>query len=93
MLLQNIQNYYEKLVIEELTERGLLPDNTKQDYVEDIACVALNSLPPQYIRFEVDMGFFMEDEDHYVMHQQVKEALDAAIDFVNHHKNRESPAT
>ncbi|WP_417595383.1 late competence development ComFB family protein [Oceanospirillum sp.] len=82
MLLQNVQNYYEKLVLEDLTERGLI-SGYEQGYAEDIACVALNNLPPQYFRFEVDMGFYLEDEDHIMMSKQVKEAVDNAIAFIN----------
>lgn len=82
MLFQNVQNYYEKLVLEELTERGFLA-GYEQGYVEDIACIALNNLPNQYFRFEVDMGFYMESEDYLLMRKQVKEALDEAIVFIN----------
>lgn len=82
MLFQNVQNYYEKLVLEALTERGFL-SGYEQAYVEDIACVALNSLPTQYIRFEVDMGFHMESEDHKLIRQQVKQAVDDAVNFIN----------
>lgn len=86
MMLENVRNYYEKLVLEELKKRDL-PAQKGQDYVEDVACVALNNLPTQYIRFEVDMGFYMEGEDHYLMHKQVQEAVDEAIAFI---KNRQS---
>lgn len=82
MLFQNVQNYYEKLVLEELTERGFLA-GYEQGYVEDIACVALNNLPTQYFRFEVDMGFYMESEDYLLMRKQVIEAVDEAIIFIN----------
>lgn len=82
MLFQNVQNYYEKLVLEALAERGFM-SGYEQGYVEDIACVALNNLPTQYIRFEVDMGFFLSGEDHVMMRKQVNDALDDAIHFIN----------
>ncbi|MAC48331.1 late competence development ComFB family protein [Oceanospirillum beijerinckii] len=82
MLFQNVQNYYEKLVLEALAEKGFM-SGYEQGYVEDIACVALNRLPNQYIRFEVDMGFFLSSEDHMLMRKQVNEALDEAIHFIN----------
>jgi len=82
MLFQNVQNYYEKLVLETLAERGFM-SGYEQGYVEDIACVALNNLPTQYIRFEVDMGFFLSGEDHVMMRKQVNDALDEAINFIN----------
>ncbi|MDX1397475.1 MAG: late competence development ComFB family protein [Oceanospirillum sp.] len=82
MLFQNVQNYYEKLVLEELTERDFM-SGYEQGYVEDIACVALNNLPVQYFRFEVDMGFYMESEDYVLMRKQVKQAVNDAVIFIN----------
>jgi len=82
MLFQNVQNYYEKLVLEALTARGFM-SGYEQGYVEDIACIALNNLPTQYIRFEVDMGFFLSSEDHLLMQKQVNEAVDEAVTFIN----------
>lgn len=82
MLFQNVHNYYEKLLMEELTERGYLKEY-EQDYLEDVACVALNNLPNQYFRFEVDMGFYLESDDYMVMRKQVSKALDEAIAFIN----------
>ncbi|MBB1485271.1 late competence development ComFB family protein [Oceanospirillum sediminis] len=82
MLFQNVQNYYEKLVLEALTSRGFM-SGYEQGYVEDIACIALNNLPTQYIRFEVDMGFFLSSEDHLLMQKQVNEAVDEAVTFIN----------
>lgn len=89
MLFQNVQNYYEKLVLESLKARGFL-SGYEQGYVEDIACIALNNLPNQYFRFEVDMGFFMESEDFMLMQRQVDQALDEAIIFINEKLDQES---
>lgn len=82
MLFQNVQNYYEKLVFDELVKRGFM-SGYEEGYVEDIACIALNNLPSQYIRFEVDMGFFLSSEDYQLMRSQVSQALDEAILFIN----------
>ncbi|OPX56237.1 Late competence development protein ComFB [Oceanospirillum multiglobuliferum] len=82
MLFQNVQNYYEKLVFDELVKRGFML-GYEEGYVEDIACIALNNLPCQYIRFEVDMGFFLSSEDYQLMRSQVSQALDEAILFIN----------
>ena len=82
MLFQNVQNYYEKLVFDELLKRGFM-SGYEEGYVEDIACIALNNLPCQYIRFEVDMGFFLSSEDYQLMRSQVSLALDEAILFIN----------
>jgi len=89
MMFHNVQNYYEKLVLEELTERGFLA-GYEEGYVEDIACVALNNLPTQYFRFEVDMGFYMESEDYLMMRKQVVKAIDDAIIFINDKLEKEN---
>lgn len=81
MLFQNVQNYYEKLIAEELSERDILAQSG-QDYMEDITCLALNRLPPRYIRFEVDMGFYMDKEEYLQMRQQVSQAVDDAVAFI-----------
>ena len=54
-LLDNIQNYYEALVMEALAD---MPEAEKhdEDVLTDIVCIALNHLPPRYIRHEVDMA-------------------------------------
>ena len=52
----DIHNYYEHLVLERITQLGL--DQTKStDYLADLCCLALNQVPPRYIRYEVDMAF------------------------------------
>jgi hypothetical protein len=47
------------------------------DVLADIACVALNRLPPRYIRNAVDMNFFMSKQDRAKMDA----AVDAAVTF------------
>ena len=56
--LDTIHNYYEVSVTEEVRKQldGNL-DNT--EYVADVICVALNHLPPRYIRHDVDMAFYL----------------------------------
>ena len=56
-LLDNIQNYYETLVIESLATQaeGLELD---EDVLIDVICIAINHLPPRYIRHEVDMVYY-----------------------------------
>jgi len=56
-LLDNIQNYYETLVIESLAiqAEGLDLD---EDVLTDVICIAINHLPPRYIRHEVDMVYY-----------------------------------
>ena len=76
-----VQNYYEKLVSEAIMLEAplLLMD---ADQLADIACVALNHLPPRYYRHEVDMAFYMSPHEHEVINEKVDQAVTNAIAFV-----------
>lgn len=81
----NIQNYYERAVFDEI----LLQTNTKHpisedlnDELVDIACVALNSLPPRYIRHTVDLTFYTSTVEQQEINDKVEKAVKDAIKFV-----------
>ena len=48
----------------------------------DVACIALNSLRPRYFRHEVDLHFFMSDEERSHNAVAVKAAVQAAFEYV-----------
>lgn len=80
--LDSIHNYYEGLVYEEI--KHLLPDQYgNNDYVADIACVALNHLPPRYIRHDVDMAFYLSPKERQEILDKVSDEVKKAIKFVN----------
>ncbi len=90
MSFENVHNYYEKLVIDEINR--LLEKKQQQhsdDFIEDIACVALNHLPSRYIRHNVDLIFYMNSEERTEITQRVKHAVDDAYSFVSSHKEKE----
>ena len=65
----DIHNYYEHLVLQRVTELGL--DNTKSpDYLADLCCLALNQVPPRYIRYEVDMAFYLPQSERNQMEME-----------------------
>jgi len=78
----SIHNYYEHLVLEEISETSERAHDDV-DYLADIACVALNHLPPRYIRHNVDMTFFMSREEMNEIHSKVVKAVKDAIQYVN----------
>ena len=80
----HIRNYYEQLVAEEILQR--LPGQKDTDYLADIACVALNHLPPRYIRHEVDMAFYMSPDELHQITERVRQAVADAIDFIASHR-------
>jgi len=52
------------------------------DLLCDVACVALNRLPPRYIRHEVDFVFYLTDRERHEMDLATKEAVGYAFEFV-----------
>ncbi|MBO1255178.1 late competence development ComFB family protein [Alteromonas sp. 5E99-2] len=77
----DIHNYYEHLVIEHVTALGLDKTQTP-DYLADLCCLALNQVPPRYIRYEVDMAFYLPQSERMQMKMNVEEAVGKAIHFL-----------
>ncbi len=89
-LLDNIRNYYESWVLEEL-EAQMSGKVFEEDRLTDIVCVALNHLPPRYIRHEVDMAFYLSPVEYEEMKSKVREAVKNALAYVEEHdRNRTS---
>ena len=81
----DIHNYYEQLILERITKLNL--DTTKEaDYLADLCCLSLNQIPPRYIRYEVDMAFYLPQSERQQMEMNVKNAVDKALKFLDEHK-------
>ena len=84
MDITSIHNYYERVVFNEVLHQAgqfaHLKDN--DDVLADIACVALNRLPPRYIRHDVDLAFFQTERERNDNERAVVEAVEFAIGFV-----------
>lgn len=94
MAFDNINNYFEKLVIELVQEKaGTGQLENDEDYLSDISCVALNQLPSRYVRHNVDMVFYMTAEEKEQNSIIVEDAVVMAIDYVNKHRHSERPET
>ncbi len=81
----NIHNYYERLVNEAIMNTHQRARNDA-DFLADVSCVALNHLPPRYIRHDVDMSFFMSPVELQEISSKVQKAVDNAITFVMDHE-------
>jgi len=94
MAFDNINNYFEKLVFDVIQDKihGGELDN-EEDYLGDIACVALNQLPARYVRHNVDMVFYMTSEEREQNQVVVEDAVSMATDYVNKHRHSERPET
>jgi hypothetical protein len=87
MRFDNVRNYYEKLVCDRVSQ--IVGRKTvDNDYLEDVACVALNRLPPRYIRHEVDMIFYLSPVEVDEMEKKVDDAINDAIKFIKENKSR-----
>lgn len=92
MAFESIHNYYEQLVLDQLlTRRNTELQGESDDFLSDIACVALNQLPARYVRHNVDTAFFMTQEERQVIDQEVDKAVKKAIDYVNKHRDDHQP--
>ncbi len=79
-MLSSIGNYYERLVMERIHDTLLQQDEaTGSDYVDDLACVALNYLPPRYVRYSIDLAAHLTDQEHATMREEVADAVGFAI--------------
>lgn len=78
----DIHNYYEHLVLERIESLGLAKGKD-EDYLADLCCLALNQIPPRYIRFDVDMSFYLAQNERQQMEMNALNAVNQAISFLD----------
>ncbi|MBT9595525.1 MAG: late competence development ComFB family protein [Vitreoscilla sp.] len=80
----SIHNFYEKAVFTAVQEQAVHFPHIEGngDVLADIACVALNRLPPRYIRHDVDFAFFQTEHERAESERAVLEAVEFAFGFV-----------
>ena len=80
----DISNYYEQLVIDRLEEIALDSEvPLSQSDLEDVACLALNKLPPSYMRSRVDKCSHTTDLQYLEMCEAVRNVINDAIEQVH----------
>ena len=52
------------------------------DLLADVACVALNRMPPHYIRHSADLAFFTTEKERQATLRNVAESVDFAFGYV-----------
>jgi len=77
-----VQNFYEPLVFEAVRaqlgdESGMTPE-----LLEDVACLALNNLPPRYVRNSVDLFSHLSEEEDLAFRGEVEQAIFKAVDTI-----------
>ncbi|MBU1620038.1 MAG: late competence development ComFB family protein [Gammaproteobacteria bacterium] len=83
----DIHNYYEKLLLDHLVELRL-DDEHDTEYLADLCCIVLNQLPPKYIRYEVDMAFYLPQTERFEMVMKVREAVAKAKGFLDTQRDK-----
>jgi glutathione S-transferase len=80
----SIHNFYEKAVFSAVLEQAQHHPHLQgnDDTLADIACVALNRLPPRYIRHDVDFAFFQTEHERTESERSVQESVEFAFGFV-----------
>ena len=80
---QSIFNYHERAVFDAVKAGAArFAHLATPELLADIACVALNRLPPRYIRHEVDLAFYMSDRERADNERAIAEAVAFAFEFV-----------
>ncbi|MFQ6371509.1 late competence development ComFB family protein [Shewanella sp. YIC-542] len=77
----DIRNYYEILLMEILSDEGLL-NELPENYVADLACITLNQVPPRYIHHLVDTYFYEDAQEQEQMRRELYLALEKSRAFL-----------
>lgn len=89
MALDSVHNYYERLVFNELKEN--YSDLLDAEELADMACIALNRIPPRYIRYDIDMSFFMTPDQYLEVESNVSKACKKAYKkLLKYHERQEN---
>jgi len=81
MAMDTVHNYYERLVINEIKEN--YNDKVDENQAADMACIALNRIAPRYIRYDIDMSFYMSTDEHWAIQKRVAKAVKKAYKRIN----------
>lgn len=80
----SVRNHNERAVFDAVQQ--IAPNypgvNHSAELLADVACVALNRLPPRYIRHEVDFAFYLTERERAEGETLLLDAVDFAFGFV-----------
>jgi hypothetical protein len=80
----SVRNHNESAVYDAVLRQAAqypgLGDNP--ELLADVACVALNRLPPRYIRHEVDFVFYLSERERGDSERQLQDSVEYAFGFV-----------
>jgi hypothetical protein len=79
---EQVHNYYERLIFEAVARQAQSHPDFTADMLADVACVALNRLPARYVRHDVDMMFYLTEQERHAIELSMDEVLQFAFGFV-----------
>ena len=79
---ESIHNHYERIIFEAVSTAAANYPKVSRDVLADVACVALNRLPPRYIRHAVDLVFYLTESERAHNEVATAEAVKYAFEFV-----------
>ncbi|GAA5219320.1 late competence development ComFB family protein [Corallincola platygyrae] len=85
----DIKNYFEHLVADRIAKLNI-DESNDVDFQSDLMCLALNQLPPRYIRHEVDMAFYLPANERLQMEMQAKDAVEKSLGFLRERENEKN---
>ena len=77
-----IHNFSEQQVVNLVSDLSANYPLLTEDHHPDVACVALNRLPPRYIRHQVDLAFHMTEKERQDSEQLIHDTVVYAFEFV-----------
>ena len=77
-----IHNFHEQQVVALVMDLAKQYPLLTEDHLPDVACVALNRLPPRYIRHQVDLAFHMTEKERQDSEQLIRDTVVYAFEFV-----------
>ena len=80
----SVYNTHEKTIFEAVAAAAPRYPAIADDpgLLADVACVALNRMPPHYIRHSMDLAFFTTEKERQATLRNVAESVDFAFGYV-----------
>lgn len=89
--IDQIHNYHERPVLDEVLRRARDMPGVTADMVADMACVALNKLPARYVRHDVDLVFYLTESERLESDKAMHKAIDEAVVLVSERSHQDVP--
>ena len=82
---ESIHNHHERIIFESVSSGAARYPQIPRELLADVACVALNRLPPRYVRHDVDLVFYLTEGERANNEVAIAEAVTYAFEFVQAH--------